>query len=55
MAKINQIVAQATPTYQAENLNQFGRDINNVVQSLNTTYPQDIKDDVEAVSFFIND
>ena len=55
MAKLVQIVAQATPTYQAENLNQFGRDINQVVQKLNTTYPQDIKDDVEAVGFFIND
>ncbi len=52
MAKLNQIVSQATPTYQAENLNQFGRDINNIVQKLNTTYPQDIKDDVEAVSLF---
>ena len=55
MAKVNQIVAQATPQYSPENLNQFGRDINNVVQKLNTTYPQDIKDDAEAVSFFIND
>ena len=48
MAKLVQIVAQATPTYQAG-------DINQVVQKLNTTYPQDIKDDVEAVGFFIND
>ena len=55
MAKVNQIVAQATPQYNPENLNQIGRDINNVVQKLNTTYPQDIKDDVEAVSFFLND
>ena len=31
MAKVNQIVSQATPTYQAENLNQFARDINNIV------------------------
>ena len=27
MAKVNQIVSQATPTYQAENLNQFAREI----------------------------
>ena len=33
MAKIQQIVAQATTEYKAENLNQFGRDINNVVKS----------------------
>jgi|TARA_E500000318_G_scaffold111556_1_gene130563 hypothetical protein len=54
MAKVNQIVSQATPTYQAENLNQFARDINNIVQKLNTTYPQDIKDDSEATAFFLN-
>ena len=55
MAKLVQIVAQATPTYQAENLNQFGRDINNIIQTLNTTYPQDIKEETESVSYFLND
>ena len=34
MAKVNQIVSQATPTYQAENLNQFARDINNIIKSI---------------------
>jgi|TARA_R100000664_G_C2753558_1_gene140983 hypothetical protein len=55
MAKISEIVSQATPQYQATNLNQFGRDINNIVQKLNTTYPQDIKEETEAVSYFLND
>ncbi len=55
MAKLVQIVAQATPTYQAENLNPLGRDINQEVQKLNTTYPQDIKDEIEAEGFYIND
>ncbi len=54
MAKVNQIVSQATPTYQAENLNQFARDINNNVQKVKTTYPQDIKDYAEATAFFLN-
>ena len=31
MAKISEIVSQATPTYQPDNLNQFGRDINNII------------------------
>ena len=34
MAKINEIVSQATSTYQPDNLNQFGRDINNIIQKL---------------------
>ena len=55
MAKITQIVSQATPTYQPTNLNQFSRDINNIIQTLNTTYPQDIKEDTEIVSYFLND
>ena len=55
MAKITQIVSQATPVYQPANLNQFGRDINNIIQTLNTTYPQDIKEESESVSYFLND
>ena len=54
MAKINEIVSQATPTYQPDNLNQFGRDINNIIQKLNTTYPSIIVDDTEAESFFFS-
>tara|TARA_R100001015_G_C4586406_1_gene142294 strand:+ start:120 stop:287 length:168 start_codon:yes stop_codon:yes gene_type:complete len=55
MAKINEIVSQATPNYQPSNLNQFGRDINNIIQTLNSTYPQDIKEESEAISYFLND
>ena len=55
MAKITQIVSQATPVYQPANLNQFGRDINNIIQTLNSTYPQDIKEETESVSYFLND
>ena len=55
MAKITQIVSQATPKYEPSNLNQFGRDINNIIQTLNTTYSQDIKEDTEIVSYFLND
>jgi len=55
MAKITQIVSQATPQYQPDNLNQFGRDINNIIQNLNTTYPQDIKEETASVSYFLND
>tara|TARA_Y100001951_G_scaffold99181_1_gene100862 strand:- start:532 stop:699 length:168 start_codon:yes stop_codon:yes gene_type:complete len=54
MAKISQIVSQATPTYQPANLNQFGRDINNIIQKLNTTYPSQIIDDTEAEAFFLS-
>ena len=54
MAKISEIVSQATPTYSAENLNQFGREINNIIQKLNSTYSEQISDDTEAVSFFLS-
>ena len=39
MAKISEIVSQATPTYQPDNLNQFGRDINNIIQK----YPNQLE------------
>ena len=55
MAKITQIVSQATPQYEPANLNQFGRDINNIIQTLNSTYPQDIKEETESVSYFLKD
>ena len=45
MAKISEIVSQATPLYSPENLNQFGRDINNIIQKLNTTYSEQINDE----------
>ena len=54
MAKISEIVSQATPVYKQDNLNQFGRDINNIIQKLNTTYPSQIMDDAEAESFFFS-
>jgi|TARA_Y100000996_G_scaffold322014_1_gene258079 hypothetical protein len=54
MARIVQSLTQPLPEYDQQIQQSFVRDIDGIVNKLNSTYQQDLKDEVEAFNFFIN-
>jgi formiminotetrahydrofolate cyclodeaminase len=53
MARIVQSLTQQGREYDQLQLS-FSRDIDGIVQKLNTTFQQDVKDEVEAFNFFLS-
>ncbi len=53
MARIVQSLTQPTDEYDQQIQQSFVRDIDSIVQKLNSTFQQDLKDEAEAESFFI--
>ena len=54
MAKIVQSLTPPNQEYDVITARSLVRDIDGIVQKLNTTYQQDLKDEVEAQNFFLN-
>ena len=54
MARIVQSLTQPLEKYDQHVQQSFVRDVDSVVQKLNTTFQQDLKDEQEAVAFFIS-
>tara|TARA_A100001011_G_C13922791_1_gene679878 strand:+ start:328 stop:492 length:165 start_codon:yes stop_codon:yes gene_type:complete len=54
MAKIVQILTRPSKEYNQAVADSQVRDLDGVIQKLNTTYQQDLKDEVEAENFFLN-
>ena len=54
MARIVQALTQPNKDYDQQIQQSFVRDIDSIVNKLNSTYQQDLKDEVEAFNFFIN-
>ena len=53
MARIVQSLTQPLKEYDQQIQLSFVRDIDSVIQKLNSTFQQDLKDEAEAESFFI--
>ena len=53
MARIVQSLTQPTREYDQQVQQSFVRDVDSVIQKLNTTFQQDVKDEVEAFNFFL--
>jgi len=53
MARIVQSLTQPTREYDQQIQQSFVRDVDSVVQKLNTSFQQDLKDESEAESFFL--
>ena len=53
MAKIVQILTRPAPQYSQDVADAQVRDLDAIVQKLNTTYQQELKDEVEAQNFFL--
>jgi hypothetical protein len=54
MAKIVQVLTRASREYDITVAESQVRDLDAIVEKLNTTYQQELKDEVEAQNFFIN-
>ena len=54
MAKIVQVLTRASKEYDVTVAESQVRDLDAIVEKLNTTYQQDLKDEFEAFNFFIN-
>ena len=54
MAKIVQVLTRQSQEYDYTVAEAQTRDLDGIVEKLNTTYQQELKDEVEAESFFLN-
>ena len=53
MAKIVQSLTRAEEEYNQANLQSLVRDLDSVIKKLNTTFQQEIKQEIEAFNFFL--
>ena len=53
MARIVQSLTQPLAEYDQQIQQSFVRDVDSVVQKLNRTFQQDLKDELEAVNFYL--
>ena len=53
MAKIVQALTQPGEQYDQQLQQSFVRDVDSIVQKLNSTFQQDVKDELEAVNFYL--
>ena len=54
MAKIVQVLTRASKEYDITVAESQVRDLDAIVEKLNTTFQEELKDEVEAFNFFIN-
>ena len=52
MARIVQALTQPAEQYDQQLQQSFVRDVDSIVQKLNTTYQQQLKDEMEAFTLF---
>ena len=53
MARIVQSLTQPNKEYSQQIQQSFVRDVDSIVQKLNTSFQQDLKDESEAEAFFL--
>ena len=53
MARIVQSLTQPTEEYDQTVQQSFVRDVDSIVQKLNSTFQQDLKDELQAFDFFL--
>ena len=53
MARIVQSLTQPLEQYDQQIQQSFVRDVDSVIQKLNTSFQQDLKDEAEAEAFFM--
>ena len=53
MAKITQSLTRASKEYDQTNLQALVRDLDSIITKLNTTFQEEVKQEIEAKSFFL--
>jgi|TARA_R100001463_G_scaffold19567_2_gene48010 hypothetical protein len=54
MAKIVQVITRPEQEYNLQVAEAQVRDLDAIVEKLNSTYQEDLKEEIEAFNFFIN-
>jgi hypothetical protein len=54
MAKIVQVLTRPSSEYNVNTAEAQVRDLDSIVEKLNTTFQEELKDEVEAQNFFLN-
>jgi|TARA_R110001599_G_scaffold245495_1_gene445677 hypothetical protein len=54
MAKIVQALTRASAEYDQKTFQSLVRDLDGVINKLNTTFQEELKQEVEAQAFFVN-
>ena len=54
MAKIVQVLTRPSKEYEVTTAEAQVRDLDAIVEKLNTTFQEELKEEVEAFNFFIN-
>ena len=54
MAKIVQSLTRAVDEYSSENLQSLVRDLDGVITKLNSSFQEEVKQEIEAKSFFLD-
>ena len=54
MAKIAQVITRPSKEYDLPTAEAQVRDLDAIVEKLNTTYQQELKEEIEALNFFLN-
>ncbi len=54
MAKIVQVLTRPSKEYDLPTAEAQVRDLDAIVEKLNSTYQQELKEEIEAFNFFIN-
>ena len=53
MAKITQALTRASKEYDERTFQSLIRDLDGVINKLNTSFQEEVKQEIEAMSFFI--
>ena len=53
LARIVQALTQPGEKYDEQLQQSFVRDVDSIIQKLNSTFQQDLKDEVDAANFFM--
>ena len=53
MAKIVQSLTRASKEYEQKNIQSLVRDLDGIITKLNTTFQEEVKQEIEAKSFFM--
>jgi hypothetical protein len=54
MAKISQVITRPSNEYDVQTAQAQVRDLDSIVEKLNSTYQEELKEEIEAFNFFIN-
>ena len=54
MAKIVQSLTRASPEYEEDVAQSLIRDLDAVLEKLNSTFQEELKQEIEAFNFFVN-